>query len=300
MTAATNLIGIDWGSTHVRAFRFDASGAVVQTRRGARGARGLAPSAYEGALIELLGDWLDTKPTKIIICGMAGSREGWIEVQYLACPCKLAALSDLLVRAPGALPAFLVPGLSTRGADGIHDVLRGEETQMLGVAEEGHAWLITPGTHSKWAEIRDGEIVRFHTYMTGELFSLLGSHSVLKRSLDVEGAFDAGVFDQGATRALEGGALTRLAFAVRAQFLFGALSPAGAKSYLSGLLIGVEIADALRQKTLDRFVLIGASDITQLYQRALALAGAADVSVVDGEHAAAHGLWRIAHGGRTP
>jgi len=290
------LIGVDWGSTHIRAFRFDDRGNVAETRRASRGAAGLAPNAYEGALRDLLCDWLDA-PATILICGMAGSREGWIEAPYLSCPCNLSALSGTLVSAPGRLDAHIVPGLTTQDENGLHDVLRGEETQILGAQPEHDAWLITPGTHSKWAELRDGAVTRFRTYMTGEVFRLLAAQSALSKTLDNDAAFDGSAFDLGATRGLDGGAITHLSFAVRAQALFGALSPQAAKSYLSGLLIGAEIADGLRLAEQRPIVVVGAEDIASIYQRAFALAAVREVTLVNGETAAARGLWRLAQKG---
>ena len=225
---------------------------------------------------------------------MAGSREGWIEARYLACPCTLSTLSHALVQAPGAMQALIAPGLYSQDARGIHDVLRGEETQILGAQDGEDAWFITPGTHSKWVEFRNGAITKFHTYMTGEFFRLLASHSVLSRTLDPNGVFDPDAFENGVTRGLAGGALSKIAFAVRAEALFNVLAPPAAASYLSGLLIGAEIADGLSLSNGNRLVLIGARKIADLYLKALRLAGVSDVVVVDGEAASARGLWSIA------
>jgi 2-dehydro-3-deoxygalactonokinase len=291
------IIGVDWGSTHVRAFRFGEDGAVLETRRGEGGSSGLAPGDYEAALHRLLGDWLDEAPEKIIVCGMAGSREGWIEAAYVAAPCALSAVADALVRAPSALPVYIAPGLIIRNADGVPDVMRGEETQILGALDSADAaWAVAPGTHSKWVELSDRRVSRFHTYMTGELYRLMATQSVLARQIDARAPWNEAAFDRGVARALEGSALPRLLFGARAQVLAGDLRPADSGSYLSGLLIGAEIADAARFAALTAPVLlIGAADITAPYRRALAQAGASRIRVVDGEAAAARGLWRLAH-----
>ena len=291
-----SIIGVDWGSTHVRAFRFDDAGGVIETRHSDRGAAGLAKDAFESAAEDLLAGWLTGSADKIVICGMAGSREGWIEAPYLACPTSLRTLSKGLVHVPGAMPALIVPGLCTVDPGGVHDVLRGEETQIAGAQGGGDACFITPGTHSKWIELRDGVISRFHTYMTGEFFKLLSTRSVLARTLEVDAAFDPAAFEQGAMRGLQGDALTKTAFAVRAQSLFNALTPGGAACYLSGLLIGSEIADGLSFAAGRRLVLIAAREIGDLYLKALAFAGVSDFAFVDGEAASATGLWNMAKG----
>lgn len=295
--ALAPFIGVDWGSTHVRAFRYADDGAIVETRRGAQGAAGRPRDQYEPALVELLGDWLDATPQRIIVCGMAGAREGWIEAPYLACPRRFSDLAGALAAPETHLPVRIVPGLSCVSVDGVHDVLRGEETQMLGALIDAPMLVVTPGTHSKWALIVDGAVQGFRTYMTGEIFALLSTHSALSRTLDTAAPFDPAAFDAGAARALKGAALSHLAFGVRAESLFGALTPQAAKSYLSGLVIGAEIADGLRASEHTHLCLIGADDITALYQRVLALAEQRDVKLINGEHAAARGLWRIASAG---
>ena len=288
------IIGIDWGSTHVRAFRFDDAGAVIETRHSDRGSATLRQSDYEEAARALLDGWLTGKSDRIVICGMAGSRDGWLEASYLACPTSLIGLSQALATPSSTVPALIVPGLYAQDANGVHDVMRGEETQILGAMQSEDAWFILPGTHSKWVDVQDGVIQRFSTYMTGDFYKLLTSHSVLQRTLDANGAFDADAFASGAARGLQGEALTKTVFAVRAQALFNELGLAAAASYLSGLLIGAEIADGLTMSGARRFVVIGAKDIAGLYLKALSLADVTDVAVIDGETAAARGLWRIA------
>jgi 2-dehydro-3-deoxygalactonokinase len=250
--ALAPFIGVDWGSTHVRAFRYAEGGGVVETRRSASGAAGRPRDQYEPALRDLLGDWLDAKPKRIVVCGMAGAREGWIEAPYLACPCPLSELSAALARPDTALPVWIVPGLSTVALDGVHDVLRGEETQMLGVLIAAPALIVTPGTHSKWARVVNGVVESFRTFMTGEFFALLCAHSALARTLAASAPFDAAAFEKGVTRALNGDVLSHLVFGVRAEGLFGALTAQAAKSYLSGLVIGAEIADARRSDQIGR------------------------------------------------
>lgn len=168
---------------------------------------------------------------------------------------------------------------------------------MLGAWVKTPAFFVTPGTHSKWARVVDGVVQGFRTYMTGEMFALLCAHSVLARTLDMSAPLDASAFDKGVARALKGETLSHIVFGARAESLFGALTPQAAKSYLSGLVIGAELADALQSNDAPQIRLVGAEDILSLYQRALTLAGQTNVSAISGEDAAARGLWQIANEG---
>jgi 2-dehydro-3-deoxygalactonokinase len=191
-----------------------------------------------------------------------------------------------------------VPGLSIVGADGVPDVIRGEETQIIGEvgAASGHRLLVLPGTHSKWALVEDGRIVWFATFMTGELFGVLKEHSILGRLMAGD-ADDAQAFRRGLTyaRAHGGGLLKRL-FSARTLNLFDQLPASSIASYLSGLLIGSEVREArdcLEQAPADQEItVIGSSDLTERYVAAIEQAG------LRGRRAAAdagaHGLFLIA------
>jgi 2-dehydro-3-deoxygalactonokinase len=175
--------------------------------------------------------------------------------------------------------------------------MRGEETQIFGAIEtRSPALVIAPGTHSKWARIEAGRVSDTRTYMTGELFALLKSHSILGRLIQGD-APNEEAFLRGAERGLADAALLNLLFSVRTEGLFERIAPDALSAYLSGLLIGSEAAEGLSLLKLERnapILVVGAGDIAGLYKRVLAFSGAENVSVVDGEQAAARGLWRLA------
>jgi 2-dehydro-3-deoxygalactonokinase len=294
----TALVAIDWGTTSARAYRLDDLGEVRDVRAAPLGIQHVK-GGYPDALAELLGDWSsDTAPR--LACGMIGSRQGWIEAPYVDCPAPVEALARGIVRTQdGALA--IVPGLACRGADGMPDVMRGEETQIAGAVSDDAAptLAVLPGTHSKWALVRGGTIVEFATHMTGEVFAVLREHSILGRMLAAPADwFAQESFAHGARRGLEcGGDLLHQLFGVRTLPLRGDLAPEDAGDYLSGLLIGSEIAAgrawaSTHGAPLDSVLLIGSRVLYERYAAAFREAGLA--ARVAPEDAAARGLWRIA------
>ncbi|AXS39726.1 2-dehydro-3-deoxygalactonokinase [Breoghania sp. L-A4] len=240
------IITVDWGTTRFRAARLDASGAVLEAIEDPRGGilqmTGEA-TGFERYLADKLGPWLGDAP--VLMAGMIGSRQGWIETPYVEAPASLSAIAGKLQRVPfAAAPAFVVPGVVCRAASGALDVMRGEETQILGAMalesiEQG--LIVLPGTHSKWTRVENGQITGFATSMTGELFDLLGTHGLLARTM-TPGAFDGTSFLAGVERARAPGGLSHLLFGVRTEGLLNGLSGEGQHNFLSGLLIGAEIA----------------------------------------------------------
>jgi 2-dehydro-3-deoxygalactonokinase len=224
----------------------------------------------------------------MLLAGMVGSNRGWIEAPYAACPAGIDALVAGLVRAEGAA---IVPGVRDQA-----DVMRGEEVQLLGavaaglVAPDGQACL--PGTHAKWAAFADGAITRFKTVMTGELFALLRTHSILASQL--EGDVQPGsAFAEGVRRSLESEALLADLFGVRARGVLGSLSAQDAPSYASGLLIGSDVRIGLASVGQGPVALIGDPKLTALYAAALAEAGRASTQI-DGEAAFLAGIRALA------
>jgi 2-dehydro-3-deoxygalactonokinase len=280
------LIGVDWGTSNLRAFRLSVTGAVLEQRDSDRGLLRVTDGDFEGVLRDVAGDWLDGTP--VLMCGMVGARQGWREAPYIPCPADLQSLGAGLIT---VLPNVrIVPGLCMPA-----DVLRGEETQILGALDDDQPVLaITPGTHSKWARAGGGRVDDFHTYPTGELFELLRTQSILARSIAGE-AHDEAAFAQGVERALTAPGLLGLLFSVRADDLLGRRAPRTAGAYLSGLLIGAEVAEGLARAhgEIPPVVVIAGPRLAGLYCTALALAGVSAVRIVDGATAAARGLWRI-------
>ena len=280
------LIGIDWGTTSFRAYRIGADGAVLETRTAAASILKVPDGGFEAALEREVGAWLAAAPgLPVLLSGMVTSRQGWIEVPYCSCPAGSAELARALreqVTAAGRRVHF-VPGLSLIGSDGVPDVIRGEETQVLGElgggpgAERGRRAIVLPGTHSKWLFAEGGRIVWFATFMTGELFAVLKDHSILGR-LIADAAPDEAAFARGLAygRSGPGGLLKRL-FSARTLGLFDQLPASGVASYLSGLLIGSEIAEALAclpEAPGEREItVIGGSELAERYRGAIEAAG---------------------------
>lgn len=242
-----SLIGLDWGSTRLRAYRFDEAGRVTETRALPWGSRQLPAGGFAEAFAHAVEGW---PRAPVLACGMVGSRGGWREAPYLDTPCRLDALAGALttVDAPDGRTVHIVPGLRDPAGP---DVMRGEETQVAGVLAQasapiGDMRLLMPGTHSKWARVSGRAVTRIATVMTGELFALLRGHSILGAGLP-DGGDDAEAFARGVAAAKSAGpagGLSRL-FSARALMLDGALAPASVANFLSGLLIGDELRMAL-------------------------------------------------------
>ncbi len=276
------LIGIDWGTSSFRAYRIAADGRVLETRTAPAGILTVAVGAFEAVLEREIGPWLAAAPVlPIIASGMITSRQGWVEVPYRPCPAGGAELAAALLRYEiGADRAIhFVPGLSLIGADGVPDVIRGEETQILGELgnERARRAFVLPGTHSKWAFAEGGRIVWFATFMTGEVFAVLKAHSILGRLMAGETA-DEEAFARGLAYGRNGpGGLLKRLFSARTLGLFDRLPATGIASYLSGLLIGSEIAEA-RSCLQDHpgageIAVIGGSDLALRYRLAIEAAG---------------------------
>ena len=296
--ADTALVAIDWGTSAARAWCLDESGSVLAHRSVPLGVRHVRDGNYGGALAKLLDDMpIGLAPR--IACGMIGSRQGWLEVPYVDCPASLTALSDHL----GSISIeslSVVPGVATRDPAGVPDVMRGEETQLLGAVapDESGVLAVLPGTHSKWARVEHGRIVDFTTFMTGELYAVLIDHSMLGRLAGHEpGRFARHPFSQGVARGLREGELAHDLFGARTLALSGVLASDDVADWLSGLLIGREIR-AAREWALRAGIdpslvrIIGSDTLTERYDVALGDAGI--LAQRASQDAAALGLWRIA------
>ncbi len=290
------MIGIDWGTSSFRAFRIDAAGVVRERRAAPRGILAVEGGRFEEELRRQVGDWIEAGERRVLMSGMIGSRQGWQEVPYVPCPAGLGEIAGGLARiACAGVEVRVVPGLACEDAAGTPEVMRGEETQLLGVAAEigGTALACLPGSHSKWAQIEDGRILRFETYFTGEAFAALRGHTILGRLMR-DAPSDPASFDRGVARAGEEGHLLHHLFGVRTLGLNGRLGEGAAASYLSGLLIGHEVRAALPAGGAPREAdveLIGAAALCALYTRAIGAAGAR--ANVHGEEAAERGLARL-------
>ena len=272
-----NWIAVDWGTSHLRVWLMDEQDNVLQHLASDRGMSCLKPEEFETTLIKMVGDALpDQGNITVICCGMAGSRQGWAEAPYSKAPCtppSIDAATRVSTKDP-RISVFILPGIKQLPAA---DVMRGEETQIAGFLAENSDFdgvICLPGTHCKWVHISAGEVVSFRTFMTGELFSLICGSSVLRHSVDDDGwdteAFDAAVSDAISRPAAIAGNL----FSIRAESLLSGLSAAAARSRISGLLIGIELAAARPYRLGQDVVIVGETGIASAYETGLIQQGA--------------------------
>ena len=293
------LIAVDWGTTRLRAALLAADGGVLDETESGDGI-GTLSGGHEAAFERLVGDW---PKVPAIMAGMIGSRQGWREAPYVSCPATPAALAGGIIRfdTGAGRPVAIVPGIMLRSPDRDGDVIRGEETQIVGLIDRGGAdgIVILPGTHSKWATIAQGAITGFHTFLTGEMFELLSRHSFLRHSVAVDGRDLSAVpdFTRAVRRTVEGG-LPFLAaiFSVRARQLLDGVSREDNLAYLSGLVIGGEIAaarDAGAYKDGAPIRIVGAKSLARAYHKAFAAIGR-PTEQIDGTEMVVAGLVHLA------
>jgi len=297
----TALIGLDWGTTSLRAYRIAASGEVLQARIVTAGILKLPNGDFLEALASVVGDWARAHPGAVLLAsGMVGARQGWIEVPYVDLPAKLAAVAQACVEVPvgSEQVLYIVPGVASRGESVSADVMRGEETQAFGaLPPSGSGHLVLPGTHSKWLTVVDEALTSFVTYMTGELFAMLSTQSILAATMD-KNVHDPAAFEDGVKVGFEHGkALLHRLFSVRARVLEGTLAEQSSRAYLSGLLLGVEIADGITTLPADAGIdegltVVGEARLTETYLSALRILGIA--AHAGPTQAAPAGLLRIA------
>jgi 2-dehydro-3-deoxygalactonokinase len=285
------MIAVDWGTTSFRAFRIDAQGEVIDRVDRPLGILRVEPGQFDRSLRATIAPWLAAGEDRILLSGMVGSRQGWLEAAYLPCPADPASLAAALLAVPfDAATVRIVPGLSDADESGTPEVMRGEETQIAGVLDQlGDAALVClPGSHSKWARVEHGRIVSFRTYLSGEAFAAIRAGTILGRMMP-DAPHHPAAFARGAARAAEPGHLLHHLFGVRTLGLTGELEERASASYLSGLLIGHEVRAALGDARTVH--LIGSHALTALYAAVIESAGA--TAHILAEDAAASGLARI-------
>jgi 2-dehydro-3-deoxygalactonokinase len=295
MDSSVTIFG-DWGTSRLRLYL--RQGKSVLDRRDGPGIGALAKSPRE-TFLDLVGDWREAGPSMALLCGMVGSRNGWREAAYAPCPAGAADIRERLLHIDAdGLPVAIVPGLSCRNALGGPDVMRGEETQILGALSlnpelaKGRHLLALPGTHTKWVVVEDGAIVSFLTAPVGELYALLREHSILAKAAPGDGPESPEGFARGVARIVEQGParLPHLIFETRSRQLLDGLPKDEAMGFLSGLLIAGDTATTSSWfGDLGQVSLIGAPALSALYAQAIAAHGGSSVTV-DGDSAVLAGL----------
>jgi len=293
----SNFIAIDWGSSSFRAYLIDAVGNILQKSVAEKGILSVENGAFEHNLKDQLREFPDFLPgIPIIAAGMITSRQGWCETPYLCCPSSVKDLAEALIpyESINFGTIWFVPGVNQLLPE--PDIMRGEETQLAGIESREEVAAIMPGTHSKWVEVKDQTVLRFKTFMTGELFAIIVKHSILG---SVSGStWSDESFKKGVRKAFNfsktGSGLLSELFQVRVETILGQARESDSSSQVSGLLIGSEIAEAVRSgfNSIQKKIIIGEAGLSRVYRMALLECG---IDAEDGpEDVSAHGLYRIA------
>lgn len=296
---AAAFVAVDWGTSSFRAWRMAPDGTPLAYSRGPEGMLHCASAGFAPVLQQHLEKLGASGALSVLICGMAGARQGWVEAPYLATPSRLDRLHEGAVRVDVPGDVRILPGIAHRDP-ACPEVMRGEETQILGAIEDGFSGLVCiPGTHSKWVAIENGSIAGLTTFMTGELFSVITSHTLLSHAVET-GALPvrpSAAFREALSAAASGTTeLSSALFRLRAAQLLGYEQRADGAARLSGLLIGNEIAGATRRYGSEqRLRLLASGDLGALYEHALKHLGYA-VEIDDAEQTARRGLMKAAAG----
>ncbi|MCY9802596.1 2-dehydro-3-deoxygalactonokinase [Vibrio scophthalmi] len=263
-------IAVDWGTSNFRAFLMTEDGLAIDKITASCGLLAVPDGLFSETFRQLTSPWagkIESLP--VLLGGMVGSQQGWCDVPYASLPVSIHDLSENLVdvELPWGQKGWIVPGAAGDNQFEFHDVMRGEEIQLMGLAHQlgqNNVIAILPGTHSKHARIKEQSLISFQTYMTGELFSILKQHSILGRQLPEQhhskNAFLKGV-DAGRK-----GLLSAVIFSARTERLFNHISSSNIESYLSGILIGAELSAI---STDDLVYIVGDEKLCTLYQTAL-------------------------------
>jgi len=244
------LIGIDWGTTSFRAYRIGADGAVIEVVASAEGITNVPAGGFEETFEAHVGPWLaENSALPVLASGMITSRNGWFETGYVEAPAGAAELAAGLVdheTQAGRILHF-APGLICHDPTGNPDVMRGEETQMVGCLALGvpDGTFVMPGTHSKWATTVGGRLTGFQTFMTGEVYAVMVNHSLLGKLIPGDGWSET-AFANGVDASLAGrDSILHLLFMARSRVLIDVMKATDITAYLSGLLIGEELRSGI-------------------------------------------------------
>ena len=287
MPDSIHWIAVDWGSTHLRAYALNENNQLLDEKASDKGMGGLAPQEFEPTLLTLIDSWLPRASTSgvntykaitVIACGMVGARQGWQEAPYLQTPCSATSVEHMIevdTQDP-RIDMKILAGVSQANPA---DIMRGEETQIAGLLADLNntesnnptpiSTVCLPGTHSKWVSLNNEKIAHFATFMTGEVFSILSEKSMLRHTVSSDDWDNIAFLDGVATSIKEPQDLLSNCFRLRASDLLDGLSSASARSRLSGLIIGSELAGAKPYWSDQTVALIGEPALSKLYSDAL-------------------------------
>ncbi len=242
-------ISCDWGTSTFRLrlvgaadkaeFRSDDGTAKLATVGGDRA------ETFRTTLVTGLEQLRAPPHLPVVISGMASSTIGWKELPYARTPFRVDGRD--VISAPLDERTWLLSGLRTET-----DVMRGEETQVLGLFEKlgfelpSRCVVVLPGTHSKHVDVDCGAVKNFRTFMTGEVFDVLARQSVLRHSTDPTADLDVNAFMEGVS-AVQTTPLLAALFQVRTRQVLQKQDAPANTSFLSGLLIGSELTSLARE-----------------------------------------------------
>lgn len=296
---------VDWGTSSFRLWITNAQGHVLGESRSDEGMMHCASTGFAPVLEKHLHKLEAGSGLPVIICGMAGARQGWAEAPYISLPAALDGLADYALKLENQTRDIrILPGLAQRDASAAN-VMRGEETQLAGIATSMPDGLICmPGTHSKWTRLENGVVTQFATFMTGELFAVLSQHSILRHAMDTDVAFDENTpaFLRAVEKTCaEPARMAEDVFGIRAAQLLGFEEQSEGAAHLSGLLIGAEAGRAKQLYGAGVIGLVASGKLGRLYQAALEKNGFS-ITLLDGEVAVRQGLfvaaarvWSVTH-----
>ena len=260
-------IAVDWGTSTFRAYLVQ-NNEVSDTIETKDGMKFVKSHLFEQTLLTLIDRWLDNdKITEILASGMVGSKQGWEEAPYQKTPCNLKSLNYIT-------PSLKDNRISLKIFSGVSqinqpDVMRGEETQIAGFLNENpnfNGSICLPGTHSKWVEIKNNNIVKFKTFMTGELFEIISKNSVLIHSVKAE-KIDKMELLKSVDKILQKPELfSNALFQLRADDLINSKDHTIYKSRLSGYLLAIELLGSMEFWKNNDIILIGNQDLIEMYQ----------------------------------
>ncbi len=269
-------IAVDWGTTHMRAWAIGEEDNVLAFRESNEGMKDLQQNQFEPVLLKLIESWLDdTKVTTVIACGMVGSKQGWVETPYLKTPCVPIDNQQLAIATTkdNRIKVNFVPGVMQNN---LADIMRGEETQIAGFINKNpdfNGVVCLPGTHTKWVNVKEGQITSFKTFMTGELFGVISNHTLIRHSISIKGWNQAG-FEAGIHEGFnKPGSIASDLFSLRAESIVNDLDRDEARSTLSGLLLGVELNGAQSYWENNNVTIIGSQLLSNNYHQGLKILG---------------------------
>lgn len=269
-------IAADWGTTHMRAWAIGEEDNVLAFRESNEGMKDLQQNEFEPVLLKLIESWLDdTKVTTVMACGMVGSKQGWVETPYLKTPCVPIDNQQLTIATTkdNRIKVNFVPGVMQNNSA---DIMRGEETQIAGFINKNpdfNGVVCLPGTHTKWVNVKEGQITSFKTFMTGELFGVISNHTLIRHSISIKGWNQAG-FEAGIHEGFNNpGSIASNLFSLRAESIVNDLDRDQARSTLSGLLLGVELNGAQTFWENSNVIIIGSQLLSDNYHQGLKILG---------------------------